>query len=315
MHTVSDAGGELIVPGSISNLGPGFDALSVAVRLHLSVRIVGLDDMSLDGFHCEFVSGPVPVENRIATAYARARLELDVPAPGVRIEVASEIPAGSGLGSSGAATIAGLRLYERITGARPAGGWLPLATSIEGHPDNAAAALLGGLAASCQHPDGRVTARAVPWPSSLRLVVGVPRVGVATSASRTVLPRMIPLRDAVFNLQHALLLVEALRDGDLAAIRDALADRWHQHARAHLVPGLREALALDDPALLGVCLSGSGPSIVGWTTADGERRIIDLLSGIYAALGIDARVFPVAVHQPILSAAAAAADAQRGPLT
>ena len=315
MHTVSGAGGALLVPGSISNLGPGLDALSVAVRLHLRVRIAAVDDARSDGFECEFLSGPVPGENRIATAYARARRELEVPAPGVRIEVASEIPPRSGLGSSGAATIAGLLLYERITGARPAGGWLRLATSIEGHPDNAAAALLGGLAASCQHRDGRVTARAMPWAASVALVVAVPQIEVATSAARMVLPRMIPLRDAVFNLQHALLLVEALRDGDLAAIRDALADRWHQEARAHLVPGLREALALDDPALLGVCLSGSGPSIVGWTAAGGERRIIDLFSRIYAALGIDARVFPVAVHQPMLPAAVPAADFQRGPLT
>lgn len=315
MHTASGAGGELLVPGSISNLGPGFDALSVAVRLHLRVRIAAVDDAGVDGFECQFLSGPVAVENRVATAYARARRELGIPAPGVRIEVASEIPIRSGLGSSGAATIAGLLLYERITGARPAAGWLPLATSIEGHPDNAAAALLGGLAASCQHPDGRVTARILPWSASVALVVAVPQVEVATAAARRVLPRMIPLRDAVFNLQHALLLVDALRDGDLAAIRDALADRWHQDARAHLVPGLREALALDDPALLGVCLSGSGPSIVGWTTAGTEHRVIQLFSSIYAALGIDARVFPVAVHQPMPPAAVAAAASQQGPLT
>lgn len=315
MHTVSGAGGEFVVPGSISNLGPGFDALSVAVRLYLRVRIVAVDSVSPTRFECEFLSGPVPGDNRIATAYARAGRELGIPGPAVRIEVASEIPARAGLGSSGAATVAGLRLYQWITGVRPADGWLPLATRIEGHPDNAASALLGGFTASCQHQDGRVTARATVWPPSVRLVVAVPQVEVATTAARMVLPRTIPLRDAVFNLQHALLLVEALRNGDVAAIRDALADRWHQDARAQLIPGLREALALDDPALLGVCLSGSGPSVVGWTTAEGEGRIIELFSGVYAALGIHCRVFPVAIHQPMLPADAALADPQRGSLT
>ena len=314
MYTTSGAGGEVVVPGSISNLGPGFDALSVAVRLHLRVRITAAD-VRPNGFECEFPSGTVPGENRIATAFARAGREFNVAAPSVRIEVTSEIPVRSGLGSSGAATVAGLLLYERLTGLRPAAGWLPLATSIEGHPDNAAAALLGGLAASCQHPDGRVTARVMPWAESVALVVAVPRVEVATSAARTVLPRMIPLPDAVFNLQHALLLVDALRVGDLAGIRDALADRWHQDARAHLVPGLREALELEDPALLGICLSGSGPSLVGWTTTGSENRVIELFSRMYAALGIDARVIPVAVHEPIPSAAVGAGGSRQGPLT
>jgi homoserine kinase len=111
------------------------------------------------------------------------------------------------------------------------------------------------------------------------------------------LPAAIGLEDAVFNLQHALLLLHAVCSGRPGDLREALRDRWHQSARAPLVPGLTEALALDDPALLGLCLSGSGPSIVAFTD-DRESVVIDLLKRLYQRIGVACTVRAVAVHQP-----------------
>jgi len=304
MHRIDDVQGlEIVVPGSISNLGPGFDALSLAVQLYLRVRIVNVDAEAPDTLHCDFAGRPVPGGNRIEAAYRLARGAAGVSAPGLRVEVRSDIPVRAGLGSSGAATVAGLRLYEMMTGPRPADEWLRLACRLEGHPDNAAAALLGGLTVSCEHGDGRVTARSSAWPSEIRLVVATPHVEVATGLARSVLPAAISLEDAVFNLQRALLLVQLIGSGQPQDLREALRDRWHQPARAALVPGLAEALALDDPALFGVCLSGSGPSIVAFT-GEGEPVVIDLLKNLYDRIGVACTVRTLAAHQPGAPAAA-----------
>ncbi|CAN5885533.1 homoserine kinase [soil metagenome] len=290
------AGREIIVPGSISNLGPGFDALALAVRLYLRVRVVDILPNAPDTLHCDVVEPPLVGENRIVRAFTRARAVMGVRAPGLRIEVRSDIPLRAGLGSSGAAAVAGLRLYEAVTGARPAEDWLRLAAELEGHPDNAAAALLGGLTVSCQHADGRVTARSWGWPSGIKLVVATPGREVATEDARRVLPDSVPLPDAVFNLQHALLLVHAVSGGQRRDLREALRDRWHQGVRAPLVPELVEALALEHPALLGVCLSGSGPSIVAFAEEDG-LAVLELLRGLYRRLGVPCRVRVLAAHQ------------------
>jgi homoserine kinase len=304
VHRTDDVGRpDIVVPGSISNLGPGFDALSLAVQLYLRVRIVDVLADAPDTLHCDFVGSPIAGENRIETAYRHARAAIGVPAPGLRVEVRSEIPVRAGLGSSGAATVAGLRLYEAVTARRATELWLRLACGLEGHPDNAAAALCGGLTVSCEHGDGRVSARSSAWPMEIRLVVATPHVEVATDAARRVLPAAISFEDAVFNLQHALLLVHAIRSGQPHDLREALRDRWHQSARAALVPGLAEALALDDPALFGVCLSGSGPSIVAFT-GDKESIVINLLKNLYDRIGVACTVRALAAHQPDAPASA-----------
>jgi homoserine kinase len=288
---------EIVVPGSISNLGAGFDALSVAVELYLRVRIVEVLPSAPDTIGFEFVGCAVAGENRIETAFRRARAVFGVPAPGLRLEVRSEIPTRAGLGSSGAASIAGLKLYESATVPRCAGDWLRLASELEGHPDNAAAALFGGITVSCQHDDARVTARSWQWPPAIRFVVATPHLEVATSHARSVLPSTVPLRDAVFNLQRALLLLRALETGQYEDLREALRDRWHQPFRAPLVPGLAEALALERPGLLGACLSGAGPSVVAFTAND-EAGVAELLKGIYERLDVPCTIRELAAHQP-----------------
>jgi homoserine kinase len=172
-----------------------------------------------------------------------------------------------------------------------------MAYEIEGHPDNAAASLLGGLTVSCVHDDGRVTARTARWPDAVRFVVATPEKGVDTPRARGILPATVALQDAVFNLQRALLLLRALETGTYGDLREAIRDRWHQPVRAALVPGLDAALALDDPEILGVCLSGSGPSIVALVTGGGavaERRLRD----IYRGLGVTCTIRTLSAHQP-----------------
>lgn len=289
----------IAVPGSASNLGPGFDALSVAVDLYLRVRVLDVRADPAGRLATTFAGAPPAGGNRIDAAYRLACRRFGTPAVGLDVGVSSDIPMAAGLGSSAAATIAGIRLYEAAR-AIPleAEDVLAIATELEGHPDNAAAALLGGITVSCQCDDGRVLARSWTWPADVRLVVATPDAGLDTRDARDVLPAAVPLRDAVANLQRALLLVRALETGRYGDLREALRDRWHQPARRALVPGLAEALALDHPSVLGVCLSGAGPSVLALAAPGRSDEAAAQLGGVYRRLGVPHTIRNLAAANP-----------------
>jgi len=293
------AGIEIRVPASIANLGPGFDTLAVAVELYLNLSVTIVD--GCDELHFEFPGCKIDGENYIERAFRFVAQQRGGGFPSLHVEVHSEIPMRGGLGSSAAATVAGLRLYEAVAGPLPSQGLLNAACALEGHPDNVAAALLGGLTISCQLPDRSAFAVKMQWPDSVRFIVLTPQFPLATSASRGALPEMIPREDAVFNLQRVALLLQAVQSGEYAVLREALQDRIHQPFRQKLVPGLREALALEHPDLLGVCLSGAGPSIV----ALAERnlgQIEGLLSEAFLPTGLPFTMRRLAAHQELESA-------------
>jgi len=271
-------GHEITVPASISNLGPGFDTLGVAVSLYLRVRIAAVVNDGRGRLECRFANGPLGGPNRIEEAFHRFRGRQRRRRPSLLVDVCSEIPLRSGLGSSAAATIAGLRLAELVAGKRTADELLCAATEIEGHPDNAAPALLGGLTSCCVTNSGSIAVTQWPWPPKWRIVVATPEAELPTSISRRALPRRLPMADAVFNLQHLALLLGSLRTGDADGFREALGDRVHQPYRERLVPGLRRVLGVRHPDVIGFCLSGAGPSIAAVTTgrtAAAERMLRD----------------------------------------
>ena len=186
-------GQEIRVPGSVSNLGPGFDSLSVAVQLYLRVRIVEVRPDLPDFIETRFVGAAPGGENRIETwCSARPRPPRHAVA-GRADRSGSDIPMAAGLGSSAAAAIAGFRLYEAGRAVPlDADAMLAMATELEGHPDNAAAALLGGITVSCQTDDGRVSARAWHWPDAIRFVIATPDSVLETKHARAALPASIP---------------------------------------------------------------------------------------------------------------------------
>jgi homoserine kinase len=287
----------IAVPGSTSNLGPGFDALSVALDIFLRARLLDVR-ADLDGaLQLEFAGTPPAGENRIESAYALAVRTHGLPALGLRAAISNEIPIAAGLGSSAAATIVGVKLYEIARGLDlSTGDVLALATELEGHPDNAAAALLGGMTVSCQRGNGEIIARSWSWPAEIRFVVATPELPLATKTARAVLPASVPLVDAVANLQRAVLLVRAIESGRYDDLREALEDRWHQPARSALVPGLPEALALDDPSILGVCLSGAGPSVVALAAPGRSEQAAARLGDVYRRLGVRHTIRNLAAH-------------------
>ena len=286
---------EILVPGSVANLGGGFDTLGVAVQLYLRARIV---DIRQDQGTRLVVTRSAPAvngENAVERSFNLLARRTGLRTPTVFVEVESDIPMAAGLGSSAAATVAGLRVFERVTAPLPDSVLLAAATAAEGHADNAAPALFGGLNSVVEVDGGDPIALRWDWPEDLRIVVATPSVGLATAKARAALAADMPRRDAIYNLQRVLSLVHALEHRDYGRIREAVKDRWHQPARTPLVPLLGEALAIDDPDVLGAFLSGAGPSIALLARRD-FARVERLLSSMYERAGVTAVVRTLAVH-------------------
>ena len=284
---------DIVVPGSVANLGGGFDTLAVAVELYLRVRIIDVRDDAGARLVVTSSTPAVTGENAVERAFAALAKQARVSVPTVLAEIDSDIPMAAGLGSSAAATVAGFRAFEAVAGPVPQGTLLSAASALEGHADNAAAALLGGLTSVI---DGDARVLSWPWPDDLRLVVATPSSGLATSKARAALTPSVSRQDAVFNLQRVLSLVHALQHREYERLREALRDRWHQPARALLVPHLDAVLAIDDPDVLGACLSGAGPSVAVLARRDFER-VERLLRATCEAAGSVVTVRTLAVHR------------------
>ena len=286
---------DIVVPASIANLGPGLDTLGLAVGLYLRVRVTAIIEDGRGTLACRFLDGPLGGPNRIQRAFAALEPARRRTAS-LEVEIQSDIPKRAGLGSSAAATIAGLRLREMLDGPRSGDEILSAASKIEGHPDNAAAALFGGVTSCCGRDDGTIAVAKWPWPAGWRVIVATPEVELATSVSRRALPKALPLADAVFNVQRVALLLGALHSGRVADMREGLRDRAHQPYRQRLVPGLRRLLALRHPDVIGICLSGAGPSVA--TFASGNAAGVEkLIAQVYAKERIPCTVRTVKVHR------------------
>src|SRR5262245_22380408 len=224
------------VPATSANLGPGFDALGLALGLYneatfedaagVSVTVRGEGAGHLDG----------GADNVLARAARMAHEAAGRPFRGVRIHCVNRIPLRRGLGSSAAAWVGGLvGANARLGGALDTSALLGLAARAEGHPDNAAAALLGGLTVSCSTGDGAIGV-ALPVSPEIRWVVLIPEVESGTREARAVLPDAVPRADAVFNVQRVSLLLAALAAGRGDLLRVAMGDRLHEPYRQRLFP-------------------------------------------------------------------------------
>lgn len=290
--------GEVVVPGSTANLGGGFDTLGLAVQLYLRVRI--LEVREDEGSRLEVVKS-TPVlrgRNAVERAFAAMVQRTGRRTPTVVAEVESEIPTSAGLGSSAAATVAGGRVFERVAGRVGDEVILGVATALEGHADNAAPSLHGGLTSVVQRDGRDPVVLKWQWPDDLRIVAATPFTGLATAKARAALPPTIARKDAVFNLQHVLALVHALQDRDYDRLKEAVADRWHQPARTELVPHLAAVLAIDDPDVRGAFLSGAGPTVAVFAHRN-FSRVERLLQSTCESVGVPVTVRTLSVHQSL----------------
>jgi homoserine kinase len=259
------------VPASSANLGPGYDVMAAALALHLELEVEETGEFSLEADAPEL---PVGRENLIVRAFESLR-----PADGIAFRMRSEIPLTRGLGSSAAAIVAGLfaadHLYELGLSKQE---MLVRATEIEGHPDNVAAAIYGGFVICGADPEGHPSAARFQPPSGLEGVVVIPPEEVSTRQARSAIPEEVPLADAVANVSAASRLVLGLQTADLDLVAGGLADRLHQDYRRELFPRSMEIVhEARDLGALGATISGSGPTVLVWTTVEDAGKVASAL--------------------------------------
>jgi homoserine kinase len=251
------------VPASSANLGPGFDCMAAALAPALELEVLE--------------TGKFAVESDLAVSSGRENLcvrafeELH-PADGFTFRIRSEIPLSGGLGSSAAAILAGLMAADHMF--ELDAELLALASQLEGHPDNVAAALYGGFVICA---DGQAT-RFDP-PTGLEALAVVPEQPVRTRAARAALPAQVPLQDAVFNVAHGALLTLGLARSDWDLLARGLHDRLHQQHRAHLFPrSLELALRARELGALGATISGAGPTVLVWCFYEQTGAVAEALA-------------------------------------
>ncbi|HXA05212.1 MAG TPA: homoserine kinase [Bryobacteraceae bacterium] len=275
----------LRVPASSANLGPGFDAMGLALGIYLECRFRESSELSIhvEGRDAAAISSAE--DNLIwQTALAVAR-DMRMSMPPIALQIRNDIPVGKGLGSSAAALTAGVIIADRLLGLH----WKPLrildeAARLEGHPDNVAACILGSVVASAIDSGGVARTVRLSMPPQFGVGVVVPDFVLPTAHARSVLPDCYPRADAIFNVQRAALLMAAIATGSVSAFPAALEDRFHQPYRAALVPGLDDILKVRAPGLLGCALSGAGPSILVFYER-GYEQVCDLVRQVFALHG------------------------------
>jgi len=254
------------VPATVANLGPGFDALGVAVRMHLEIDIEPRRDsvdILIEGEGAEHL--PADDTNLVIRSMNTFFDFVGRRPPGYAVRVKNPIPLGSGLGSSAAAVVGGLYAARSVTGRTvPQTEMVQLATELEGHPDNVMPALLGGLVVCYRSQDGSEL-RSFRLEPSERLIpiLAVPAEGFSTSEARKALPEDVSFGDAQFTASRAALLVAAMTSGSGSEVlAEAMNDRLHEPHRLKLMPetaAVHEELRASG---LAVALAGAGPSLL-----------------------------------------------------
>jgi homoserine kinase len=276
---------QITVPATSANLGPGFDALGLALDLKASLEV----EVDPSGDEVLLTSPPEGVDaqdNLIVRAYREWGRREGVSLPGARFSLTSEIPVAKGLGSSAACIVAGLAAAAAACGSKNARArLLRYGTDLEGHPDNIAAAVMGGLTVAFRQDD---EVKALPVANHLAMGVALflPDDHLLTEEARELIPRQVPLEDAIFDLGRLGYLITALLWGRWDLIGPAMEDRLHQPYRAGVIPALPSVItAARDAGAYGAALSGGGPSVIALCPRGEEERVADAMHRQAAACG------------------------------
>jgi len=283
------------VPASSANLGPGFDSFAIALPLLAEFELrparawsVNVDN---DGGSHENGNGIPTGDDNLFVVSARAAAAAAAETLGsYHVTQRSAIPVGRGLGSSAAAIVGGVVAANALMG-EPLDRrtLLRVASEVEGHADNVAAALYGAFTVALPSDDGPVATR-IAFPRAWRICLFIPREPLPTETARAVLSDSVSRADAVFNIAHAAALLAAVLRSDGALLSIAMADRLHQPARAHLVTGLVDIMAAARGAgAFGAALSGAGPAVVAFAPARLAARVVVAMEESAHAAGTSGR--------------------------
>jgi len=267
------------IPATSANLGPGFDCLGLALQLHniITVETDRPFKISLTGSYSDGI--PADESNLVWQTMCHFWDLVHYPTPSVALTFENHIPPARGLGSSSAAIVGGLVAANTIAGS-PYTKYelLQVANTLEGHPDNVTPALYGGVTLSIPTENG-ILPRVLAQSLKLRAIVVIPNLLLKTEKARGILPPHVSRNDAVFNISHAGLLIEAFIREEYSFLKEGMRDVLHQNQRAVLIPGLLETLeAALQAGAYGAALSGSGPTLLALTKQElGENVAVKML--------------------------------------
>jgi len=291
------------VPATTANLGPGFDCFGMALTLYNKITIeelmypsTGLEINMIPGEHDNETSLLTIPTDKTNIAYKAIELLYNYVGqtpPDLRINIQTDIPIAKGLGSSASVIVGGILAANKLLG-DPAdeAAILSIANELEGHPDNTTPAIIGGFSMSSSEDDGSIVTKKLEWPEDWKIAVCIPDYELATQISRSVLPELVNLEDAVYNLKRAAMLVDAVHTQDNELMRLALNDKLHQPYRSRLVPGFKEIKEdlQEMQAVLGTVISGAGPSIIVIYEDNNFDEINGRINTVWGNLGVKVNI-------------------------
>ena len=284
------------VPATTANLGPGFDALGLALDLWNETEFVATTDRQIVLTITGEGEGKLPTDadNPIVDAALKIYDLAKKSCSGLRIHCINRVPISSGLGSSSAAMLTGMLGANALLGGPLSDEEiLKLAIETEGHPDNVAPAMLGGLVASIVY-EKRVISLKLPAKanrSPMHVTIVLPDFDFPTKQARAILPKQVERKDAIYNISRAVLVTEALRTGDLDLLGKAMTDALHQPYRIPLIPGAQAAMeAAHHAGASAVALSGAGPSLIAFSSKQ-EPAVGFAMQRAFESAGLAARIF------------------------
>ncbi len=296
------------VPATTANLGPGFDCLGLALPIYNTITVeetimpgTGIEINIIDETNeQDIISIPTDENNIVYKAIELLYNSIGQTPDELKITINTHIPIARGLGSSAAVVVGGLLAANKLLGS-PAdeAALLSIASEIEGHPDNVTPAIVGGFVIASFEEDGSVIYRKLPWPKDWKITVCIPDYELATDIARSVIPKDIPLKDAIFNLKHSAMLVEAVNSQDKELMKFALNDKLHQPYREKLVPGMKEikdALKHEEN-VLGCVLSGAGPSLLVVSYGNNLNKIKEIISKTWLDLNVKSQIYTLDVEE------------------
>lgn len=307
---------EVRVPATSANLGPGFDCLGLALSLYntitveteartqvpktnIKVRPDQASPVNTLQIECTgpYAQGITADENNLVwQTMVHLWQSINFPIPSVTLTLEINIPPARGLGSSSTAIVGGLLAANALAG-NPLNqtDLLQMANTLEGHPDNVAPALLGGVTLSVPTENG-VQARILARAPKLTAIAIVPEILVKTEKARAVLKPEVPRRDAVFNIAHVGLIVEAFLTENYELLHEGMRDKLHQDQRAALIPGMHDAIAAALKAgAYGAALSGSGPTLIALTPAEHASQTAAGMLQALTKKSLEAKVYTLEV--------------------
>lgn len=281
------------IPATTANLGPGYDTLGMALGLYNEVELAIAETTTIE-VAGEGVERLARDERNLVLHSANILAkETGKSVTGWCLRQVNRIPLARGMGSSSAAIVGGLvAANSLLETSLSQAALLQIAARIEGHPDNVAPAIYGGLTVCCANEE--LCSIALPAPT-LNVIVAIPDFEVSTEAARKVMPEMMPHQDGVFNTAHVAMTLAAFMSGQFEKLTCGMLDRLHQPYRAHLVPGFEQVTAAArETGAYGAALSGSGPTIAAFSDHN-EEQIAAAMCQAFAEAGVQARTLVVPV--------------------